>query len=342
MIKIYSDFVEAAVEGAKAVVEQNIQPLNPMEPQNQKVYIYNKIFFSYANENTDHFNQETGADALPTVSQANCDLRNLKLLFMLDIPGIHVLNTVLVDYKGYRIIAQGIVPGILNSEHNNCTIYGSIDDGKTIIVNTEFLADVKLICKHFYLEDDVTFKDEKGNEIKLAASTEIKGIKGSDNRKYILDLQRLSPRDLNYPDSSKYLGCVLRLELIQNFIVGKNYQLMAEGILKYQQKEKNDEVAEDKKKSQADIIQEILTEKKIKFECKLNPNISTLNPMVPGSNSQEQEKLLKEVSNYLIEKSIPGVIEDLIQNNETGRLSDCAAMEECCHIHGVNLSLIHI
>lgn len=34
MIKINSDFVEAAIEGAKAVIEQNIQALNPMEPQN--------------------------------------------------------------------------------------------------------------------------------------------------------------------------------------------------------------------------------------------------------------------------------------------------------------------
>jgi len=31
LIKVYSDFVEAAVEGAKAVVEKNIQPLNPMD-----------------------------------------------------------------------------------------------------------------------------------------------------------------------------------------------------------------------------------------------------------------------------------------------------------------------
>lgn len=176
--------------------------------------MYNKIFYSYASENTDNFKQETGQDALPTVSQADCDLKNLKLLFRIDHPGVHVLNTVLIDYKGFRIIAQGIVPGILNSEHSNCTIYGSIDDGKTIIANSEFHEHLKVICKYFYLEDDISFRDEKGNEIKLAASCEIKGIKGSDNRKYILDLQRLSPRDMNYPDPETSLSCVLRLELI--------------------------------------------------------------------------------------------------------------------------------
>ena len=34
----------------------------------------------------------------------------------------------------------------------------------------------------------------------MAACIEVKGILGSDKRMYLLDLLRLSPRDLNYPD----------------------------------------------------------------------------------------------------------------------------------------------
>lgn len=33
---------------------------------------------------------------------------------------------------------------------------------------------------------------------RIAGSPDIKGIMGTDNRKYILDLLRFSPRDLNY------------------------------------------------------------------------------------------------------------------------------------------------
>jgi hypothetical protein len=63
---------------------------------------------------------------------ANCDLRNLKILHRLDIPELHLLNTAIIDYKGQRILAQTIIPGILNTDHNQCTEFGSIDDGKTI------------------------------------------------------------------------------------------------------------------------------------------------------------------------------------------------------------------
>lgn len=40
--------------------------------------------------------------------------------------------------------------------------------------------------------------DGNGEKKVIAGSPDIKGILGSDKRKYILDLLRLSPRDLNY------------------------------------------------------------------------------------------------------------------------------------------------
>lgn len=73
------------------------------------------------------FRQDTGSEASPTVSTANCDLRNIRLIHQMNIPGLHLLNTCLVDYKGHRIIAQSIIPGILNSDHLNCCQYGSLD-----------------------------------------------------------------------------------------------------------------------------------------------------------------------------------------------------------------------
>ena len=48
----------------------------------------------------------------------------------------------------------------------------------------------------------------------------MKGILGSDKRKYILDLMRLSPRDINYKGEDN-LCCVFRLELIENYIMNK-------------------------------------------------------------------------------------------------------------------------
>lgn len=69
---------------------------------------------------------------------------------------------------------------------------------------------MKDICKNFYLEENIKFKDETEKEHTIGASIEVKGIRGTDRRKYMLDLMRLSPRDLNYPDIKEHATCVLR------------------------------------------------------------------------------------------------------------------------------------
>lgn len=72
------------------------------------------------------------------------------------------------------------------------------------------------ICSLFQLKNDIAFIDENLNEKKLGASIEIKGIKGSDGRKYFLDLMRLSPRDINFNDYC-HGCCLIRKELIENY-----------------------------------------------------------------------------------------------------------------------------
>lgn len=158
------------------------------------------------------------------MTTANSDLRNLRILHRLEIEGLSVLNTCLVDYKGHRVIAQSIIPGILNADHANCSQYGSIDDGKTINANPEFEVIMRKICEHFQLDDEVKFADESSKEYTLSGSIEVKGIRGSDRRNYVLDLMRLSPRDLNYSHSTDHQCCTLRHELIANYALAKKFE----------------------------------------------------------------------------------------------------------------------
>jgi protein TIF31 len=58
----------------------------------------------------------------------------------------------------------------------------------------------------------------------MAGGIEVKGILGSDKRMYLLDLLRLSPRDLNYPDNDLHQCCVLRPELAQSYYFQKALQ----------------------------------------------------------------------------------------------------------------------
>jgi len=52
--------------------------------------------------------------------------------------GLYTSGTVLVDYRGYRVVCQSIVPGLLQREHDSSIVYGSLDGGKTISVDSRF------------------------------------------------------------------------------------------------------------------------------------------------------------------------------------------------------------
>ena len=59
---------------------------------------------------------------------------------------------------------------------------------------------MKKLCEMFSLVDSIDFIDEKGEKITLASSYDIKGIRGTDRRKYFIELMRLLPRDINFPE----------------------------------------------------------------------------------------------------------------------------------------------
>lgn len=119
----------------------------------------------------------------------------------------------MIDYKGFRIIAQAIIPGIIsNLDQSTLTEYGSVDEGKTIFKTDEFHTIMKEVVDHLSITH-ATIKDEKGGEHEMAGSIECKGIRGTDRRRYLLDLIWLTPRDSNYPEE-KFQTRLVRRELM--------------------------------------------------------------------------------------------------------------------------------
>lgn len=139
-----------------------------------------------------------------------------------------------IDYRGYRVTAQSIIPGILEREQEQSVVYGSIDFGKTVVTHPKYLellgkAGQQLkVFQHSVLND----KDE---EVELCSSVECKGIIGNDGRHYILDLLRTFPPDVNFlkiegeelskearalgfPVEHKHKLCCLRQELVDAFV----------------------------------------------------------------------------------------------------------------------------
>ena len=80
---------------------------------------------------------------------ASLDLKGVEMYNKLDLEGLHTLGTVVVDYRGYRIIAQSIIPRILQRDQENSVVYGSVDGGKTIATHNVFL---EKVFYHFYMK----------------------------------------------------------------------------------------------------------------------------------------------------------------------------------------------
>ncbi|XP_034883423.1 clustered mitochondria protein homolog isoform X2 [Mirounga leonina] len=232
IFKVHSDFTAAATRGAMAVIDGNVMAINPSEETKMQMFIWNNIFFSLGFDVRDHY-KDFGGDVAAYVAPTN-DLNGVRTYSAVDVEGLYTLGTVVVDYRGYRVTAQSIIPGILERDQEQSVIYGSIDFGKTVMSHPRYLELLERtsrplkILRHRVLND----RDE---EVELCSSVECKGIIGNDGRHYILDLLRTFPPDLNFlpvpgeglpeecsragfPRAHRHKLCCLRQELVDAFV----------------------------------------------------------------------------------------------------------------------------
>lgn len=132
--KIEQDFIGASKQGVQAIMSGYVQPINPMDPPNAYVYVFNNIFFSLSvpGGGRDAAGAVTEDGAADSIVSLKHDLHGVLGLNHADVPGLHTLATVVLDYMGQRIVAQSIIPGILQGEDCTKLVYGSVDQGKTI------------------------------------------------------------------------------------------------------------------------------------------------------------------------------------------------------------------
>eukprot|EP00116_Pleurobrachia_bachei_P004301 sb/3464563/ len=141
----------------------------------------------------DHY-VDYGGDAAAYAAIAG-DLRGIRLYQTLDSEGLHTLGTVIVDYRGYRVVGQSIISGILSRDQEQSIIYGSIDNGKTVNSNEKFRTVLTESSKRLHLREHsvVSGTSEEHN---LITSYDCKGIVGNDGRHYLIDLFRSFAPDI--------------------------------------------------------------------------------------------------------------------------------------------------
>ncbi|KAL9592367.1 MAG: hypothetical protein Q9179_006791 [Wetmoreana sp. 5 TL-2023] len=197
--KIFAEFNDAAVRGAVLVARGEVAPLNPTESKDAQIFVYNNIFYSFGADGVGTFTSEGGDEAARAA--VGKDVAGVKLVNQLDIPGLATPGTIIVDYLGKRLVAQSIVPGIFKQREPDepQVDYGGVEGKDVVAENSAFVPTFSQVSKALKVKKHPVW-DKEGKKHMLEASVETKGLLGTDGRKYILDLYRLTPLDISWLD----------------------------------------------------------------------------------------------------------------------------------------------
>ncbi|KAI4101151.1 MAG: hypothetical protein L6R37_005073 [Teloschistes peruensis] len=195
--KLFAEFNDAAARGAVLVARGEVAPLNPTESKEAQIFVYNNIFYSYGADGVGTFTSEGGDEAARIA--VGKDVVGVKSVNQLDIPGLATPGTIIVDYLGKRLVAQTIVPGIFKQREPDepQVDYGGVEGKDVVADNEAFVATFSQVSKALRVKKHPVW-DKEGKKHLLEASVETKGLLGTDGRKYILDLYRLTPLDISW------------------------------------------------------------------------------------------------------------------------------------------------
>lgn len=229
--KLFADYNDAAARGAVLVARGEVAPLNPTEGRDAQIFVYNNIFFSFGADGVGTFASEGGDDAARVATGK--DVMGVRMVNQLDIDGLFTPGTVIADYLGKRIVAQSIVPGIFKQRDpgENQIDYGAVDGKDVVAANEQFIPTFEKLSKALKVKKHAVW-DKEGKRHDLEGSVETKGLLGTDGRKYVLDLYRVTPLDISWmeefgtaigsPETAKenaypHRMTVLRPELIDSY-----------------------------------------------------------------------------------------------------------------------------
>ena len=90
-------------------------------------------------------------ELLPSSTSVSADILNLERLSVLKPKGLRLLQTLLISYRGWKMLVQTIIPGLLTSELNSITLYGALDDSKSIQADENFRKLLLPLCKQLHI-----------------------------------------------------------------------------------------------------------------------------------------------------------------------------------------------
>lgn len=195
--KLFADYNDAAARGAVLVARGEVAPLNPTEARDAQIFVYNNIFFSFGADGVGTFASEGGDEAARVATGK--DVLGIRMVNQFDIEGLFTPGTLVADYLGKRIVGQSIVPGIFKQRdpEENQIDYGAVDGKDVIAADQKFAPVFEKLSKALKVKAHPVW-DKDGKRFDLEGSMETKGLLGTDGRKYVLDLYRVTPLDISW------------------------------------------------------------------------------------------------------------------------------------------------
>lgn len=363
--RTFADYTDSAVRGAVLVARGEIAPLNPTESRDAQIFISNNVFYSFGADGAEIFTSE-GGDAAARVAVGK-DVAGVKLVNQLDIEGLHTPGTVIVDHLGKRIVCQSIVPGIFKQrepgEHQ--VDYGGVEGREIVADNEVFVPVFSKLSKTLHVKKHSVW-DKDGKKHTLEGSVETKGLLGTDGRKYVLDLYRLTPPDVKWLEDYWKDGsageeksndfdyphrmAVLRPELVELYWRTQLYAHNAKHSESLAKKEKASEKTIEKESKQEETNGTTESVKKSEtptiplFDLTFNSDVYS--GQIPQSDEDKKEladdeEKVKSICEYLRNTAIPEFIKDL-QEGDVGFPMDGGSLSKLMHKRGINIRYLGV
>lgn len=327
-----------------------IQPINYGGDTQQDYFIFSDLFISKAKSNADNWRIPPNESEVTTFSVVNTELRNLQRVLKAELNDVNLINTVLVDRLGQRFVLQNLLEGMLYFNPETWGKYGTFDEGKTFAADPDFGKIMKKLCQTFWIAEGNRFESGEGKTpVEIDGSPEVKGIRAGDGRSYIMDLLRMSPRDVNFKDETEHQSCLLRPELVKNYQMVQSWRKMLEEKSKKIKKQKEDEQRKKEESTEANTKEDIpketekvedteATEKESKIEkFTVNPALFT---QIKTSNDESKDKTdeenLNKLAEYLKKEALPGVLAELSEHSGRFSVLDSETLTRTLHKNGVN------
>lgn len=364
--KLFAEYNETAVRGAVLVARGEVAPLNPTESIDAHIFVYNNVFYSFGADGVGTFASDGGDEAARVATGK--DAIGVAAVNQLDITGLYTPGTVIVDYLGKRIVGQSIVPGIFKQrepgEHQ--IDYGGVEGKDIVAENEAFKQPFAELSKALHVKAHAVWDKENARH-DLEASIETKGLLGTDGRKYILDLYRLTPLDIDWlekhrqqdvsgdhtsesPVTYPHRMAVLRLELVESYWRMRlrayvQSELDARKSATDTREVKNTATPDNNSTDVAELDntkEDVMQDDRMdisNFKLMLNPDVCS--GQRPQTQAEKDEWLADEAEvraacTYLTAEVIPQLVRE-IKTGDTGFPVDGRSLTVLLHKRGVNM-----